>query len=195
LGHSLIFHTAPSPDVTKDIGDDVYLRDLSDEYKVFAFYYPSAMRDEALEEALRALGGLTGKNLFVNIGKLDDPSFDKIVGAFGIDRYPVVVMTATTELAGADGEHLTAFVRIDEGRLVNDPSRLVVLLQELYGLFLRGEIAAAMSKAKKKQRVEIVRAVGATIARALKSLGGFVADRDVKISLVEGSFELTKSAG
>ncbi len=179
--------------VTKDIGDNVYLSDLRDEYKVFAFYYPSAMRNEELEASLRRLGELTGKNLFVNIGKLDDPSFGKVVKTFEIDQFPVVVMTATSDLAGTDGRCLTAFVRIDQRHLVNDPPRLVTLLEELCGLFIRGEIAAAIGKAKKKQRLEIARAVAAAIGDALKRLGGFVADRDLKISLVEGSFELTRS--
>jgi len=194
MSHSLILRTAPDSAVTKDIGENVYLSGLSDDYKVFAFYYPSAMRDEDLEGALRGLGELTGKNLFVNIGKLDDPAFGMIVKAFGIDRFPVVVVTATNELAAPDGDYMTAYARIDESRLLADPPRLVTLVQELYGLFLRGDIAAAMAKARRKQRLEIVRAVGATIAGALKGLGGFVAERDVKVSLVEGSFELTRSA-
>jgi hypothetical protein len=193
MTQSLILRTAPDSAVTKDIGDNVYLSDMSADYKVFAFYYPSPMRDEELEAALRGLGELTGKNLFVNLGKLDDPALAKIIKTFEIDRFPVVVVTATSEFAGVDGEALTAFVRIDEPHLVTDASRLVTLVQELFGLFLRGEIAAAMAKAKRKQRFEIVRAVAATVGRALKGLGGFVADRDIKISLVEGSFELTKS--
>lgn len=195
MRQSLILRTAPETAVTKDIGDNVYLSDLSDEYKVFAFYYPSAMRDEDLEDALRGLGDLTGKNLFVNIGRLDDPAFGRIVKTFEIDRFPVVVMTATRELAAADDEPLTAFVRIDDGRLVADPPRLVTLVQEVYGLFLRGDIARAMSKAERKQRLEVVRAVAAAIGGALKGVGGFVADRDVRISVIEGSFELTRSAG
>jgi hypothetical protein len=193
VSQSLVLRTAPESAVTKDIGENIFLSDLGAEYKVFAFYYPSAMGDEGLEEGLRKLGALTGKNLFVNIGKLDDPSLNQIVTAFEIDSYPVVVVTATSELAGPDGEYLTAFARIDEGRLVGDPEKLVTLVQELYGLFLRGEIAAAMAKAKRKQRLEIVRAVAATIGRALKGLGGWVADRDVKVSVLEGKFELTKS--
>jgi len=193
VSHSLVLRTSPDPAVTKDIGENVYLSELSDEYAVFAFYYPAAMHDEELEAALRALGDLSGKNLFVNLGRLDDPSFRTIVKTFDIRRYPVVVVTATNDLAGVEGEYLTAFVRLDEPRLVADPTRLVALVQEIYGLFLRGDIAAAMSKAKHKQRLEVVRAVAASIGRALRGLVGFVADRDVKVSLIEGSFELTKS--
>jgi hypothetical protein len=180
--------------VEKDIGENVYLSDLDHDYKVFAFYYPQAMRDEAVEDALRGLGELTGKNLFVNIGKLDDPAFATIVKTFGIDTFPVVVMTATSDLAGGADEYLTAFVRIDDSRLVADPRRLVTLVQEVYSLFLRGEIASAMSKANRTQRLEIVKAVAASVGRALKGLGSFVAGRDFKVSLIDGSFELTKSA-
>ena len=182
------------PGITKDIGENVFLSDLSDEYRVFAFYYPSAMRDEGLESALRGLGDLAGKNLFVNIGKLNDPSFAKIVEAFDIHAYPVVVVTATSDLAGAREDGVSFYVRIDDGRLLSDAEKTVELVQEIYTLFLRGDIAEAISGVKSKERTELLRAVANRIASGLRHLARFVADRDFKVSLVEGSFEMKKSA-
>jgi hypothetical protein len=191
--HSLVLRTVPETEVTKDIGENVFIRDLSADYKVFAFYYPSAMKNEELEAALRGLGDLTGKNLFVNIGKLNDPDFDRVVKMFEIDQYPVVVVTAIGALAGPEGATVSSFVRLDNSRILADPGRAVALLQEIYGLFLRGDIADAISKVEWRQRSEFVRAVAGAITRGLRALGGFVAERDLKISLVEGSFELVKS--
>jgi hypothetical protein len=182
------------PGTTKDIGENVFLSDLSDEYRVFAFYYPPAMRDEELEAALRNLGDLTGKNLFVNIAKLNDPSFTKIVKTFEIHDYPVVVVTATSDLAGAHEHGVNVYVRIDDKRLLSDPARAAELVQEIYTLFLHGDIADAISKVKSKKRHELIRAVTTRISSGIRGLVGFVADRDFKISLVEGSFEMTKSA-
>jgi hypothetical protein len=186
--------TTDEPGITRDIGENVFLSDLSDEYPVFAFYYPSAMPDEDLEAALRNLGDLTGKNLFVNIGKLNDPSFSKIVLAFDIHDYPVVVVTATSDLAGALADNVNVYVRIDDKHVLSDPARAVELVQEIYTLFLRGEIAKAISRIKTKERTELIRAVAKRIGSGLRHLAGFVADRDFKVSLVEGSFEMMKSA-
>ncbi len=181
--------------VTKDIGDNVFLRDLSDEYKIFVFYYPSAIRNEGLEEGLRGLGELTGSNLFVNIGKLNDPALSKIVKAFDIRTFPAIVVTSTADLGGDAEDHVNVFVRLDDERLLSDAERTTELLAEIYGLFLRGDIAAAVSKARRTERTEIIRAVATKLASGLRHIGGFVADRDIKVSLVEGSFELTRSSG
>lgn len=191
--YSLSLVTDENAEITRDIGENVFLSDLSDEYRVFAFYYPSAMRDEDLETALRGLGDLVGQNMFVNIGKLNDPSFAKIVEAFDIHDYPVLIVTATADLAGAREPGTNVYVRIDDKRLLADPARTVELVQEIYTLFLRGDIADAISKVGTAKRTELIRSVVEQIASGLRHIAGFVADRDFKVSLVEGSFEMTKS--
>ena len=145
----------PGPGLTKDIGENVFLNDLSSKYRVFAFYYPPPIENEDLANGLRSLGDMTGENLLVNIGKLNDPSFEKIVEAFDIRKYPVVVVTATTDLAGMQKDSVTAFVRIDDERTLSDPAGTVEMVQEIYTLFLRGEIADALSKVKSKERREL----------------------------------------
>jgi hypothetical protein len=65
--------TEPKGERTKDVGENVFLDDLSYSYKVYLFYYPSALPNEVLEDRLRRIGEMTGRNLFVNIGRLDDP--------------------------------------------------------------------------------------------------------------------------
>jgi len=195
MSNSLVLADFNPDDSTKDVGENTFLRDLSPEYKVFAFYYPSAMRSEDLETALRGLGELTGKNVFVNIGKLNDPDFDKIAGAFELTRFPVVVLTATADLAGTSVAHVNAYIRLDNDHLLSDPARTTALLQEASTLFLRGDVADAMSKAKWTQRSEGLRSVAEVVIAGLRHLAGFIADRDIKVSIVEGTFELTKSSG
>lgn len=195
MTYSLVLKEHQDGGVTKDIAENVFLHGLSDEYKVFAFYYPSAIRNEPLEDALRGLGDLTGRNLLVNIGKLNDPAFGRVVKAFEIKKYPVVVVTATKDLAGPPDENVNVYVRIDNDRLLADPPRATQVIQEIFGLFLRGEIADAISKAKWKQRSELARAVGNRVTAGLRHLAHFVAERDFKVSVLGGSFELTKSRG
>jgi hypothetical protein len=46
---------------------------------VYLFYYPGAMPNQDLENALERLGNDAGTNLFVNKGKLNDPKYYKIL--------------------------------------------------------------------------------------------------------------------
>ncbi len=69
---------------TKDIGENVFFNNLDSDYRVFLFYYAGVLPNEELEDKLRGLGEITGKNLFVNIRKLNDPNFGLMVSRFGI---------------------------------------------------------------------------------------------------------------
>jgi hypothetical protein len=181
----------PSDAPEKAVGDNVYLRDLSDEPRVFALFYPSAMRAAALVDGLVALGELAGSNLFVNIGRLNDPDFAKITRAFELQRFPAIVVTAAADLAAAPDREVTAFVRLDEPRLLADPERCVQLVQELFTMFISGQVAEAMSKAKWAQRAEGVRAVYGSVLAALKRVVDFVSDHEIEVSVLGGSFRLT----
>lgn len=194
-----LVHEAPPGDVgggvAKDIGDNVFLRDLPAEYAVFLFYYPSAMPDDELEEALTGLGELAGKNLLVNIGRLNDPEFARVVKLFEIGAYPVVVITAAGHLAASADGSLSAFVRLDDKNLLSDPVRTADVAQRIFTLFLTGEVAKALSTAKSVRRKEGLRAVLNVITRALAPVAHFFADRDIAVSLATGTFELKKRAG
>ena len=71
------------------MGDNVFLANLPTDYKVFLFYYPSVIANEDLENGLRKLGDMTGKNLFVNFGLLNDPNYSIIQKTFQIKSFPV----------------------------------------------------------------------------------------------------------
>ncbi|KAF5428645.1 hypothetical protein C5S39_10980, partial [Candidatus Methanophagaceae archaeon] len=91
----------------KAVGENVFFDDLPSDCKVFALYYPAAVPNEDLENALRNLGNITGKNLFVNIGRLDDPNYDEIVDKFKIRNSPVIIVTAIDKLASPPTEFST----------------------------------------------------------------------------------------
>ena len=88
-----------SYETTKDIGENVFIDNMNDDCKVYLFYYPGAMPNTELESKLRNLGGITGKNLFVNIGRLNDPKYYRIKNIFGIKDFPVIILTAIDGLA------------------------------------------------------------------------------------------------
>jgi hypothetical protein len=182
----------PGEDEGKAVGENVLLANLPAEFPVYAFYYPAELPDPAFEGALRHLGERTGNNFFINMGRLDDPQLDKIVKTFGIESFPTVVVTAVADLAAPPDELLSSFVRID-GRLLATPDRAISHIEKVYLLFLRGEVAKAISGTKWSSRGELARKVGQFFTSALRGLLGYIADRDLTISVLEGRFEITKS--
>jgi hypothetical protein len=177
----------------KDVGDNVFLANLPADFPVYAFYYPAEMPDDELETLLRKLGDRTGTNLFVNIGRLNDPQFDKLVRVFQIKSFPSVIMTARGDLAGSDHDMLNAYVKLD-GRLLANPERAIKFIEGLYLLFLKGDVAKAIRKAGHKNFTELARTVGKFVLTALTQIGTYIVDHDFSVSLVQGRFEVKKSA-
>ena len=67
MSYQLILTERPvDGQITRDIGENVFLADLPTEYKVYVFYYAGAMGNETLEGRLRALGEIAGKNLLTS---------------------------------------------------------------------------------------------------------------------------------
>ena len=117
--------TEASAENPKDIGENVFFDNLDTDYKVYLFYYPGTMADRALESRLRELGDITGKNLFVNIGRLNDKRHDQIVQRFDVKKYPVIIVAAEATLASSTDEYVSAFVRLDSEHLLASPERAV----------------------------------------------------------------------
>lgn len=179
----------------KDVGDNVFLDNIPPSCKVYLFYYGGAMGNELLEEGLRKLGDNAGQNLFVNIGKFNDPKFDEITRRFEMETFPVVVITAVSDLASLTNEYLSAYARLDSKHLLDSPSRTVQCAQEIFNLFLQGKVAEALANAKSRQRTELLKWLGSLITGTLKPVLKFIDERDISFSVAEGKLELKKSGG
>jgi len=177
----------------KDVGENIFLYNLPNEYPCYAFYYPGPTPEPELEQALRKFGDQTGKNLFVNIGRLNDPDYGKIANLFDIKRNPVIVLTAIKPFAAPVDSNLSTYVRLDTPKMLASTKRTMQCVQEVFNLFQRGKVAEAIAKGKWKERSELLLIVGDFIHNALKSLGEFITTRDLSVSLFEGSFELKRS--
>ena len=188
----LVLETEADPS-KKDLGDNVFIGDLPSECPCYALYYPGAMPDPQLEQSLRKLSDETGKNLFVNIGRLNDPNYRKIANLFDIERNPVIVLTAIAPLAAPKEAHFNTYVRLDSPKLLASSERTLECVQEVFTLFLRGKVAEAIAKGKWKERSELLLVVSRCIRGALGALWDFISERDISVSLVEGRFELKRS--
>jgi hypothetical protein len=191
----LVFEEPPGPIAAKAVGENVFFSDLPGDCKVFLFYYPGAMPDPNLEPKLRALGERTGTNLFVNIGWLNDPQYDKIVKYFGITKNPVIIMTAIPELASPLGDYATLYARLDSSKLLGFADHTIQCVQELFNLFIQGKVAEAINQAKSAQAKEFLLSVTRSVVGALKSVVGFIADHDISFSFLGAKLEVKKSGG
>lgn len=194
MTYKLVFAERPA-EGGKDSGEHVFLDDLATDYKVYAFYYPEAMPDEPLEDMLRKLGDITGKNLFVNLGQLSDPKHDEIVERFAIRQYPVIIVTAIDALAAPAGEPMSAYVRLDSKHLLASPERTAECVQGVFNLFIQGKVSEAIAQAQWDQRVAVIARLGRVFAGALTGLRDFIAARDISVSVLDGKFELKRSGG
>ena len=181
-------------EITRDVGENVFFNNLPSEYEVYIFYYPGAMPNVELESRLRNFGNITGKNLFVNIGRLNDPNYGKIRNKFNIMNLPVIIITASDFLASPPEEFSTAYVRIDNKKLLNSPD-LMECIQRLFNMFIDKKISEALSQFKKDQRDVFVTNLKSIVNNTLKGVWTFLEERDVSVSLIEGKFELKKSGG
>ncbi len=171
----------------------VFFSDLPEDYKVFLLYYRAAMPNRLLEQKLTEFGKNTGKNLLVNLGSAADPSYNLVVKRFNIKQFPVIIMTAVPELACPAGADLTAYAKLDNKELLKSPDRTIDCAEKLFNLFIQGKVAEAVSKAKWSERSALIGAVLTVLGDGLKAVGGFIANRDISVSVLEGKFELKHS--
>lgn len=189
MPYQLIF-SEQTGEKEKDVGDNVFLDNLPAEYKVYLFYYPDVMGDQELETSLRSLGDITGKNLFVNLGKLNDPNYKRIANNFQIEKLPVIVMTAVADLASPPSSFLNTYVRIDNKKLLESPDKVMESLEKIFNLFISGNVAEALKEAKKDDRKTLIASFTKVVTDSLKGLWKFIEERDISFSVAEGKFEL-----
>jgi len=183
-----------SNEIAKNVGENVFIDSMSDDYKVYLFYYPGSMLNEALESKLRNIGDITGKNLLVNIGRLNDPKYYKIKSRFGIIDLPVIILTALEGLASVktDTYYSTAFVRIDDKRILNSVDLTIKSVERLFNLFIGGEVSGAIKQGEQDTLEATLTRIKGIVVNGLKQIGEFLNERDITVSLIEGKFELKR---
>jgi hypothetical protein len=182
--------TEPASEGTKDVGKNVFLNNLPATSKVYLLYYPGAAINRDLEGRLKKLGESTGTNLFVNIGRLNDPNYEKISKRFNIEKLPAIVITAIEELASAKTEPSTAYVRLDSKNFLNSPDSVMECVQKVFNLYLAGEVSKAMSQGA---RAEFLANLKRIVLIPLRGIKGFLEESDISISLITGTFSLKRS--
>jgi hypothetical protein len=177
---------------TRDVGENVFFSDLPSDYQVYVLYYPGTSLNKDLANKLRNLGKIAGKNLFVNMAKLDDPNYRMIVNRFGIRTFPTIIITAIDRLASPPTEYSTAYVKIDNKGLLNSPDLAFECVQKMFNLFIDGKIAEAVREQNRDLLMSRIRGI---LGNALKGLLGYLKEWDISFSFIQGKLELKPRGG
>ena len=173
---------------TRDVGENVFFDNLPSDSEVYLLYYPGDMPNEVLESKLRKLGNDTGKNLFVNIGRLNDPKYKKIAKKFDIRELPVIIVTANSKLASHPAEFETAYVKLDSKRLLKSPDLAIDCVQKLFNLFIQEKISEALRQPGEYNRKALITYLNGIITNVLKGI-------EFSISIIEGKLGVKWSGG
>jgi hypothetical protein len=174
---------------TRDVGENIFFDDLDLLYEVYLFYYPGTMPDPVLEGLLRNLGKDAGRNLFVNIGRINDPKYKQIVKIFEIRTRPVVIMTANetlSSIADDNSKSITAYARIDSKKLFASPEKTAEVVDELHNLFISGRVAEALSAAKGAQRESALLHLKNEVLRSIRGVVGSLDEIEIGFSYLDG---------
>jgi hypothetical protein len=144
LATLVIRNTSPPP-VGAIVDRNVRLRGVPDDCRVYAFVFRQSKLDSRIKGELEAIGEEAGLNLFVGLWDMSDPNYIKMNEIFSLGKLPAVIMTADSSLSTVSDTENT-FVRIDDERLLEKPEEFSVLINQLYNLFLRGDITNAIKK-------------------------------------------------
>jgi len=180
---------------SKIVGENVFLENLPRDCKVYLFYYPGAVLDEDLENRLRELGKITNRNLFVNIGRLNDPKYETIARIFDITNLPVIVMTANDTLASPPDEFLTVYARLDSKKLLESPERTIECVHQIFNLFIQGKVSKAIVQPGRTRRDEMMSRLAGLLINTLKSVGRYLNERGIMFSFAGVKFELKQHRG
>jgi hypothetical protein len=174
---------------TKEVGDNIFFNDLPHDFKVYLICYAGTKMNEELKSRLVSFGEMTGKNLLVNMSKLNDINYDKVRTRYDIISFPTIIITALSEIASPPEECSTAYIRIDNQKLLNSPDLAMDCIEKIFNLFIGGKISEAMGEFKSEMRK--LRITG-FLKDALQNLKGFGKDWTISFGFLGARIELKR---
>lgn len=177
---------------TREVGQNVFFDNLPADCKVYVLCYPGVGADKALIQKLTEFGEETGNNCFVNIAKLNDPSYNKVRKTFGIMTFPTIIVTAAGNIASPPSEYTTGFVRIDNKSLLKSTDLTLICVEKMFNLFIDEKFAEALKEKTHDERMARIRAF---LSEALKGVKGFLKEWDISFSFTTGKLELKPKGG
>jgi hypothetical protein len=185
----------PAPgEKLKEVGESVFLSKLPTNPKVFALFFPGSSDTDDLQKLLRALGEKAGDNLYVNMGALSDPDYQRAAKRFGLRPLPAIVVTAIGPLAATpEGEN--AYVRLDGRSLFAKPEELTSTVEELFNLFLAHKISQAVLVGWTQQGKAALVDAGERIWSVIQPVITWLSKKDLALEFATVKIEVKESGG
>lgn len=147
---SVVVKDTSRPSRSSLVSRNVTLRKVPNNCRVYAFVIRQSKVDDKIKEELVQFGEESGLNLFVGLWDMKDQDYFKLNKMFKLGKLPAIIMTAESSLSTVSDTENT-FVRIDDKRLFSKPEELSELVNELYSLFMDGQVIKAIKKTKRKE--------------------------------------------
>ena len=141
-----------SPPGRRSFAEDVTLDNIPENCKVYCLVYGVSDTDQTIKNDLENIGKEYGNNLFVDFWSMADERYTDVATYFSLKDLPVIVVTAESSLSSIEGSNESTFVRLDNPHLLSEFEDVKRLVRLLYNLFIQGDIADAITIAKKKSK-------------------------------------------
>jgi len=130
------------------------VKQLPEGYPVYCVYIPSGFDyefEKNLIDTLARWGENLGKNLYVAIWDIGDPSYEKLSMDIQLDKMPALILTDDNK------PNVNSFlIKITDIRVINNIDFLKEILRNLYQLILRKEYNKALKQyLKEKKEMEV----------------------------------------
>jgi hypothetical protein len=159
---------------------------------VYAFVIRQLQVDDKIKNELVQMGKESGLNLFVGLWDMKDQDYFKLNKMFKLGKLPAIIMTAESSLSTVSDTDNT-FVRIDDKRLFSKPEELSDLVNELYSLFMDGQVINAIKKTRRKEISIFLTNLLVEIKNVVTKIAREIMDKyDIKFDFGTFKIDLTK---
>jgi hypothetical protein len=146
-----------APKGTLAFAKDVTLDNVPDNSKVYCFVFGPTDAQEQTKKDLEILGTESGNNLFVGFWSMADSRYVDLAKYFQLKSLPAIIITAESSLASIDDANMSAYVRLDNRKLLSETESVKQLVKDLFNLFIRGEVVEAIKTAKSQSKKASIR--------------------------------------
>ena len=164
------------------LGENVFIENLPSASDIFIFFYPSeSFSMESLETWLRNYDKKIGVKIFVNMGRIGDRNYQRIVRHFEIKTLPVIIITGKDDIASIkDGnDSKTVYVKFEGGSLKN-LERTISFVEKAVNLLIDDKI----KEAQQQTREFLFSTIKDSILRTFQNI------QEISVGLLDGTFKV-----
>jgi len=161
------------------------------ECRVHLLYFPGAQDNPVLIERLKKMAIDADINLYVGLMSIGQPDYVSYSQKFKLCGLPALIMTGSSEIASVKDtpDWATAFIRLDNKRLIQNTDNAMNCLEDCFNLFLRGEVKVALERAVEAKKAATFEHYLKKAKLAGKEISKGIKERDWTLDIFRGTIE------